>query len=471
MSSAPILSSDSAYDRASLIERTLPKWSQEELDNIYCIRSIVDYIATHGYAAPCLQFPDGLVQDAGFIASAIEKELRARKLSVRPPYVLADSSYSPCCIDETAAEHVSADLVIHFGTACLNPPRHVPVLYVNMPVASDEIIQKLIKNIGEDSEALIYADTDVEETAIELGRRCPNLIASIPTSAEFVPSLSMPSVGKESELLPKRVHSATSTKQLIYLSNNPSDSLLLNMSTKFNKIILANPHNGEISIPRTALQRRYKLVHQTRAAGTIGILVNTLSLRLMGEVLETTKKWIRAAGKKHYVFVVGKPNIPKLANFEVIDIWVILGCPLGGLIVDSSEYYRPIVTPFELRLALADEWTGDWVINLEDIMSLPDPQSKEEDQDEEEPLWDPATGRLISTSAPLRSVEHVTIGDGGALQHASSALVMRDTVSTAAEHLQSRSWQGLGSDHIDNGEEFAPLKTGRSGIARNYDNS
>lgn len=472
MSVPPTLSSDSAYDKTSLIKRTLPKWSSEQLDNIYSIRYIVDYIAAHGYHSPCLQFPDQLVQDAGYIATAIDHEQKSRGLSVRAPYVLADSSYSPCCIDETAAEHVSADLLVHFGNACLNPPRNVPVLYANMPAAPSEVIEKLAKAIGNETEALVYADTDAMETAFELGRRCPKLIVSTPIPADFVPPLSVKSTGEESEVLPKRTHPVTSTKEVIYLSRNPFDSLLLNMSTNFNKIIVADPDNGKVSVPRTALQRRYKLVHQARAAGTVGILVNTLSLRLMSEVLEATKRWIKAAGKKYYVFVVGKPNIPKLANFEMIDIWVILGCPLGGIIMDSSEYYRPIVTPFELKLALDDQWTGDWIIKLEDILSLPDPKNDESTEKNEEPLWDPVTGRLISTNAPLRRLQHVTIGEDNALQHSSSALVVKNTVSTAAEHLNSRSWKGLGSDHTDGQEEeYAQLKTGRSGIARDYNNN
>ncbi len=35
------------------------------------------------------------------------------------------------------------------------------------------------------------------------------------------------------------------------------------------------------------------------------------------------KKRIREAGKKYYMFVVGKINAPKLANFSEIDIFVV----------------------------------------------------------------------------------------------------------------------------------------------------
>ena len=101
-------------------------------------------------------------------------------------------------------------------------------------------------------------------------------------------------------------------------------------------------------------------MNMARTAGTIGILINTLSLRDVRGALARVQNWIKAAGKKHYTFVVGKPNVPKLANFDVVEIWVVLGCPLGGIVVDCEDYYRPIITPYELSLALQEmpEWTG-----------------------------------------------------------------------------------------------------------------
>lgn len=43
-----------------------------------------------------------------------------------------DASGSPrsCCVDEVAAEHVSAGAVVHYGPACLSPCRKLPVLHV-----------------------------------------------------------------------------------------------------------------------------------------------------------------------------------------------------------------------------------------------------------------------------------------------------------------------------------------------------
>ncbi len=64
------------------------------------------------------------------------------------------------------------------------------------------------------------------------------------------------------------------------------------------------------------------------------------------------KRLVRAAGKRCYVFVVGKLNAPKLANFQEIELFVLLACAEHSL-VDSKEFFRPLITPFELHLALA----------------------------------------------------------------------------------------------------------------------
>lgn len=37
---------------------------------------------------------------------------------------------SSCCVDETAAEHISADCVVHFGRSCLTPNSHLQVYYI-----------------------------------------------------------------------------------------------------------------------------------------------------------------------------------------------------------------------------------------------------------------------------------------------------------------------------------------------------
>ena len=70
------------------------------------------------------------------------------------------------------------------------------------------------------------------------------------------------------------------------------------------------------------------------------------------QILERIKKIIREADKKFYVFLIGKLNIAKLANFCDVDVFVLVSCPENSL-VDSKEFLKPIVTPFELEIAFS----------------------------------------------------------------------------------------------------------------------
>lgn len=98
-----------------------------------------------------LQFPDDLLADASqvtwlmeeAIATAYKKKfiqlLEHQTLTSvmqqhleNPPlvFVLGDSTYGSCCPDEVAAQHLNADVLIHYGYACLSSTsQRIPVVY------------------------------------------------------------------------------------------------------------------------------------------------------------------------------------------------------------------------------------------------------------------------------------------------------------------------------------------------------
>ena len=62
--------------------------------------------------------------------------------------MLADTPYGTCCVDEVAAQHLNADVVVHYGHACLSPTRRLPVHYVfaGYPLSDP---QKCVKELKE----------------------------------------------------------------------------------------------------------------------------------------------------------------------------------------------------------------------------------------------------------------------------------------------------------------------------------
>lgn len=88
----------------------------------------------------------------------------------------------------------------------------------------------------------------------------------------------------------------------------------------------------------------------TNFFSVIGLVVGSLSIANYLSVLERMKELCKKSKKSYYILSVGKLNVPKLSNFAEIDLFVLLTCPYN-IIIDWSDYYRPIVTPFEFEIA------------------------------------------------------------------------------------------------------------------------
>ena len=91
------------------------------------------------------------------------------------------------------------------------------------------------------------------------------------------------------------------------------------------------------------MMRRYYLVQQAREAAVVGLLVGSLSASHRQPLLKALKALCKARGRKCYVFVMGKLNSAKLANFAEVGVYALLGSPEHSLL-DSKDFYRPVVT-------------------------------------------------------------------------------------------------------------------------------
>ncbi|KAG0010746.1 Diphthamide biosynthesis protein 2 [Entomortierella chlamydospora] len=245
-----------------------------------------------------------------------------------------------------------------------------------------------------------------------------------------------------------------------------------------------------------ALMRRYFLVQKAKDADVIGIAVGTLGVASYMTMIQHLKALIESKGKKAYTFVMGKLNVAKMANFMEIDCFVYVACPENSLI-DSKEFYRPIVTPYELEIALSKsrEWTGEYVTDFQQLLpdddkigvdkikisqAQLDAASDREDEDESDqdsdedqvPHFSLVTGQLKQNkrytsnkedskelSALIEGTKDLTVRN----KNTSIATLMS---SAAGEYLQSREFRGL---EVQLGETPVELATeGRAGIARGY---
>jgi diphthamide biosynthesis protein 2 len=150
---------------------------------------------------------------------------------------------------------------------------------------------------------------------------------------------------------------------------------------------------------------------------------------------------------------------PQAANFEDV----------------VKDFFRPIVTPFELQLALqpSPTWTGEYVLDFDQVLARESGQHSrnegDEDGDPDQPVFSLVTGTY-------RHAKRYGVDDPTPAQESSpsSAVILRDqegTVSTlrdsaAGEFLQSRTFRGL--ETRAGLDSPSLLQQGRSGIARGY---
>lgn len=545
-----------AEDEAQTILRT-----EDELRSIYEIARTAGEIRAGKRRRIALQFPDSMLGDAPWVAEALKSELRALgnadtpKTTAAPGevaetsegqdtgseaakpvssagatsegkgdqqeriYILADTSYSSCCVDEIAAEHVAADVVVHYGRSCLSPTSRLPVVYVFTRHSLDEdAVLEAFEKTFEDkqSKVVLMADITYHDHVPTLAAR----IRSQGYTSFFHTAISHNPLGR----IPNRLivdHKETDVSAEINLKEyavfhiaTPPTALLLALSSRVESLhIMPTATAIDSSTPASTvptsdttgrlLGRRYAKILSLATAGTIGILVNTLSVADYLPSIDGIRQRIAAAGKKSYSIVVGKLNPAKLANFAEIDGWVVVGCWESSLAEDDAGFYRPVVTPFELDIALAGDdarvWDGSWWGGIEGV-SRPGAGDQEtaaeksaqqdaaaaelegdgldagdiDDDESEPPEFDWRTGKLVSRSRPMRMISGnhsqgtSSQSDALALRPKSDLATVNGVVSPGAEFLRSqRTWQGLGTD-FDRSELSVAIEEGRSGVARGY---
>lgn len=83
------------------------------------------------------------------------------KLSYDDVSIYLCLSFASCCVDEVAAEHFSADCIIHFGHACLSPTNRLPVLYVfgQSEIDIEDCVKKFSSLYSSEDNVVLMFDT------------------------------------------------------------------------------------------------------------------------------------------------------------------------------------------------------------------------------------------------------------------------------------------------------------------------
>ncbi|RDL31010.1 uncharacterized protein BP5553_09799 [Venustampulla echinocandica] len=514
--------------------------SNDEIRETYEIERTAREIIQGAWRRVALQFPDEMLVDAPRVFEGLASELEnlsqeggeeGNRSTRRRLYILADTSYGCCCVDEIAAEHVDAEVVVHYGRACLSPTARLPVLYVftSRKLDADDAASGFEESFDSKEEKVIMmADLTYQshvkplvERLRKSGWKNVRETAVIHDPVAEIPNRKI--VWEEGEEGKEPLQ-----EWRIWHISDPPPALLLTLSSRIKELLIypttastspskPGPKNQIIRSNTTAvLRRRYALLTRLTTVPIIGILINTLSVANYLSSTGTLQAMISRAGKKSYTFVVGKVNAAKMANFSEVGAWVVLGCWESSLL--EGDFYAPVVTPFELELALQKDgervWSGEWRGDFESVLwtggtsdvvgnggekkevddgSLIGEKQQQDDEDNDEseeesqpPEFDLRTGRYVSHSRPMfsssTSASTTTTTPSSSDPPTSKVLARRakgdlatvnGAVSPGAEFLRSqRTWTGLGSDFNDegdgDGDSAGRIEEGRGGIARGY---
>ncbi|XP_050305698.1 2-(3-amino-3-carboxypropyl)histidine synthase subunit 2 [Anthonomus grandis grandis] len=444
MENAPQLYSSHNWAEKT-VDSTRVNTPPSKLDEIYDIQKCVAWIKENNFLKVCLQFPDHLLPDSSDVA------LKLQQLLGQTVYILGDTAYGSCCIDYVAAAHINADSIIHYGPTCLSKSSD------NIPHMN--VYEKLHLNTAELKSALSKIYEDI------IGDVCLVLDDGY---VHFYDSILQEFADLE-RLLVKEVNQFTNldNKSVIFITNNQRKLMNFALSMKINSLYYYDPPDIKpYESDQRIIKRRYFLMEKIRDASTIGIVIGTLGVKNYLEVIERLKRIIEKRGKKYYLISVGKPTVAKLANIGEVDVYAIITCSMNE-IYDSRDFYKPIVTPYDVEMALNFmdlisnniQFSYDYNSYLSHLGDIPNIENTSQESD-----VSLLTGKVRSfVPEPVKE----------SLQNSTEiALKTEGTVALnsnyGAGYLSERSWKGLeqnlGQSEVKLAEE------GKTGLAQGYDN-
>ncbi|KAL2556645.1 diphthamide synthesis DPH2 family protein [Forsythia ovata] len=477
---------------------------------------VAEFIHRHGFTRVALQFPDELLKDSMRVVKSLREKLNSLYVEDVKLYVMADTTYGSCCVDEVGASHVNANCVIHYGHTCLSQTSTLPALFIfgKASISVSKCVTNL-RNCGERIGKPIlvlygleyaHAIQEIKEALIsDVLSLCGSTSGLEPLYADIRCSVIYPPETSNSanrlELVDREVANSlakgTNTAYGIggltwslpegrkmddYLVfwiglDNPA---FANVVLQFNSCEIVRYDATEdclvtnLSQQKKILNRRYYLVEKAKDANIIGILVGTLGVAGYLNMIHRIKEMITRAGKKAYTFVMGRPNPAKLANFPECDVFVFVSCAQTALL-DSKEFLAPVITPFEAMVALSrgSQWTGEYVIEFSDLIAS---CSFEVKKQSEEARFSFLKGGYVENLDPedddavekdeILALVNVTekalrVRDNNSLS------IKKANAKSGAEYFATRSYHGLEI----NGDNRSPetFLIGRSGRASGYD--
>ncbi|XP_017478088.1 PREDICTED: diphthamide biosynthesis protein 2 [Rhagoletis zephyria] len=435
------------------------------------------WIRQNGYKRVCLQFPDHYLPHSNEISDTLKSLFIPEGGSTDIKFfVLADTSYGSCCVDEIAAGHVEADSLIHFGSACRSRVSGLPVLYMypqypfnlktfmdKLSVIADTVRGKIVftyLDIGYHH----LLDKRVDEAEEDsLGYKLKEILPCKDLFVEAYPPAEDAVVDEKEPSEPICIFIGAENSRFSNLSITTQASQWFIYEPTSNNLFEKNPLTAQY------IRRRYYYIEKCKDAQTLGLIVATLTAEGYLKIVSRLQEMAKARDKKTQIISVGRINPAKLANFLEIDCFVLIGCPFNNL-YNSKEYYKPIVSVFEAEMALNPAWhmkyPEAYVTDFKKLLPEGEKFLAFNSSDVQEQDISLVSGRVRG-----HNVEDDLAEEGAAaLSEQQQAVAGRGKMEVMTNNtgltFEDRTWKGL--DPALGCAEPAKLEKGLSGIPTNY---
>ncbi|XP_074642007.1 2-(3-amino-3-carboxypropyl)histidine synthase subunit 2-like [Tubulanus polymorphus] len=428
-----------------------PCTSYELLDSVYDIKLSVDWIELHQLSRVSLQFPDELLCDSTAVCQRLQEACNSVEF-----FILGDTSYGSCCVDEVAAQHYTADSIIHYGHSCLSPTSRFPVLHVfgEAFIDVDDCYEKL-SEIFPDKQSKVVVLYDVVYAYAM--KKLEKLLTMDYTKIVFSSLNVNGSSEKHDEtktVIDKfgrtfLIDAEIQDYSMFYIGEE--GLTLSNFILSFNRsqFYSYNPVSfvgrmENMNVNRS-LMRRMCTIEKIKDAKIVGIAVGTLGVSDYQSIINHLQTVLKQAGKRSYTFVLGKLNVAKMANFLEIDAFVLVACAENSLI-DSKEFYRPIATPYEVELACNRnrEWSVEFESDFRSLLPGGSSFVQLPEKYEETADISLVTGEVRLLGCNDSDDESDEPCQSGTVANRSELhVVSHNKATSAAEFLSSRSWKGV----------------------------
>ncbi|MCX8169406.1 MAG: diphthamide biosynthesis enzyme Dph2 [Candidatus Methanomethylicia archaeon] len=302
-----------------------------------------------------LQFPNGLKTYALNIVDEISKSIKADII------ISMDPCFGSCDVAFDDARRLGVDLIVHFGHSQLLYTSEIPVIYIpvffktslkdlalkfigfwglNKPIGLLATVQH-VKNLNEVKEIL-----ESSSIPVYLGEKCSRI--------QF-----------EGQVLGCDVCSALSivnkVEGFLVISGGDFHGLGIALSTGKPTYVL-DPFRYEIrdlsKLVKKFLSIRWNNVIRAREAKVFGIFIGVKPGQCHLDLAIEIKKMMESNGKKCYLFSVRNFSKDLIIPFNEIEVFISAACP--RIAIDDGEFYgKPIITPWEVKLALSKSLNPD----------------------------------------------------------------------------------------------------------------